>query len=339
MENFTDDTVIAVASFLSPHDMLSLALTCKRFGAKHGKMATKQPDDKGESSREVRQKTEALSLMEVAARTAFHASATKDEKNALPRRGDESWFTLYQEFLKLFRLPLQFDKMAGECFDYVEGSNKTKVCTNGGYMSHNTAICSNIMRAGKHSVSFQFQLSMDEEQRWNDRIIHASRAAIPGHPSRKDLAVGIMRPTTKDITSEKYEALDTCDPTGEDLSRFSLKQYEGDVDCCMLNAKVGEGLRARWEDTDNDGYVLKPSDRHDSFYAGEDQQFDWEGMEGSLGEESFKIGMVLDLDEGTLDVYKNDRRLGTMMSGLSGEYCWAFTRISGKERLSVTIGR
>ena len=41
-----------------------------------------------------------------------------------------------------------------------------------------------------------------------------------------------------------------------------------------------------------------------------------------IRETSFKIGMVLDLDEGTLDVYKNDRRLGTMMSGLVGEYCW-----------------
>ena len=36
METFTDDTVVALASFLAPHDMLSLALTCKRFGAKHG---------------------------------------------------------------------------------------------------------------------------------------------------------------------------------------------------------------------------------------------------------------------------------------------------------------
>ena len=225
MENFTDDTVVAVASFLAPHDMLNLALTCKRFGAKNGTTARKQPADREESSREVRQKTEALSLLEVTARTVLFAEATENEGNALPRREDESWFTLYQEFLKLFRLPLQFDKMAGECFDYVEGSNKTKVCTNGGWMSHNTAMCSNIMRAGKHCVSFQFQLSMDEEQRWNEAVLHATRAAT-------DLACGIMRPTTKDITSEKYEPLDTCDPTIEDLSRFSLKQYEGDVDCC-----------------------------------------------------------------------------------------------------------
>lgn len=36
METFTDDTVVALASFLAPNDMSSLALTCKRFGAKHG---------------------------------------------------------------------------------------------------------------------------------------------------------------------------------------------------------------------------------------------------------------------------------------------------------------
>ena len=65
MKNFTDDTVVAVASFLSPHDMLNLALTCKRFGAKNGTTATKQPADRGERSREVRQKTESVSLMEV----------------------------------------------------------------------------------------------------------------------------------------------------------------------------------------------------------------------------------------------------------------------------------
>ena len=49
METFTDDIVVALASFLSPHDMLSLALSCKRFGDKNG-------TDKKQSaaSREVR---------------------------------------------------------------------------------------------------------------------------------------------------------------------------------------------------------------------------------------------------------------------------------------------
>ena len=65
---------------------------------------------------------------------------------------------------------------------------------------------------------------------------------------------------------------------------------------------------------------------------------DWEGMEPTH-DRSFKIGMVLDLDDGTLDVFKNDRRLGTLKNGLSGEYCWVITKPSGSVGLSVSIGR
>jgi hypothetical protein len=36
-----------------------------------------------------------------------------------------------------------------------------------------------------------------------------------------------------------------------------------------------------------------------------------------------RIGMLLDLDQGTMTVYKNDERLGVMATGLSGEYSWA----------------
>ena len=34
------------------------------------------------------------------------------------------------------------------------------------------------------------------------------------------------------------------------------------------------------------------------------------------------IGLLLDLDEGTLSVFKNGRRLGVMKDGLGGEYVW-----------------
>jgi hypothetical protein len=39
-----------------------------------------------------------------------------------------------------------------------------------------------------------------------------------------------------------------------------------------------------------------------------------------------RIGMLLDLDEGSMNVYQYDRRLGVMKTGLSGEYCWAVSR-------------
>lgn len=71
--------------------------------------------------------------------------------------------------------------------------------------------------------------------------------------------------------------------------------------------------------------------------------FDWEGREPTKTT-SFKIGMVLDLDEGTLDVYKNDRRLGTMKSELVGEYCWVavlgpYSHDHFNTNVSVSIGR
>lgn len=35
-----------------------------------------------------------------------------------------------------------------------------------------------------------------------------------------------------------------------------------------------------------------------------------------------EYGLLLDLDAGTLSMYKDDERLGVMMRGLTGEYCW-----------------
>jgi hypothetical protein len=48
---------------------------------------------------------------------------------------------------------------------------------------------------------------------------------------------------------------------------------------------------------------------------------DWEGMEGA--QEGDRIGLLLDLDQGTMTVYKNGGQLGVMATGLSGEYSWA----------------
>jgi hypothetical protein len=49
---------------------------------------------------------------------------------------------------------------------------------------------------------------------------------------------------------------------------------------------------------------------------------DWEGMQPAQ-EEGPRIGMLLDLDQGSMTVYKNDERLGVMATGLSGASSWA----------------
>jgi hypothetical protein len=64
---------------------------------------------------------------------------------------------------------------------------------------------------------------------------------------------------------------------------------------------------------------------HCFFYAGSGVKFpgnhEWEGMQSArMGD---RVGLLLDLDQGSMTVYKNGERLGVMVSGLSGEYCWA----------------
>ena len=59
-------------------------------------------------------------------------------------------------------------------------------------------------------------------------------------------------------------------------------------------------------------------------WAGEERiELNWEGMEGC--EDGDTVGMLLDLNEGTLAVYKSNRRLGVIKDGLSGAYCWCAT--------------
>ena len=57
-------------------------------------------------------------------------------------------------------------------------------------------------------------------------------------------------------------------------------------------------------------------------WAGEEQLGAvWEGR-GERCRTGATVGMLLNLDDGTLTVYKNNRRLGVMKDGLSGSYCW-----------------
>ena len=61
---------------------------------------------------------------------------------------------------------------------------------------------------------------------------------------------------------------------------------------------------------------------------------DWKGMQ-STREVGDRIGMLLDLDQGTMTVYKNDERLGVMATGLSGEYSWAVTIVFKRDSVRI----
>jgi len=60
----------------------------------------------------------------------------------------------------------------------------------------------------------------------------------------------------------------------------------------------------------------------------------WEMFDSIFtGEE---IGILLDLDEGTLSMYKNGRKTGDIKRGLVGPYCWAVSMLNG---MQVSIKR
>ena len=78
-------------------------------------------------------------------------------------------------------------------------------------------------------------------------------------------------------------------------------QYNNSVSCCMYYSFDGQCYSHDWgEDITDDS--------------------SWDGME-RLSVGSSAIGMLLDLDGGTLSVYKNGRKLGVMKRGLAGHYC------------------
>jgi len=89
---------------------------------------------------------------------------------------------------------------------------------------------------------------------------------------------------------------------------------DGNVHACEYWSYVGKVCWTNWdEDEDED-------------------DADWKGMEGCSAGDT--IGMLLNLDNGALTVYKNNRRLGVMKNGLSGPYCW-YTAVAGNERVAI----
>lgn len=100
---------------------------------------------------------------------------------------------------------------------------------------------------------------------------------------------------------------------------------ESDIHCCLYYDFTGCCEYSDWKK-----------------YPGGPKKKQWEGQKG-FDIYDGELGLLLDLDEGTLSVYKNGVRLGTMMDGLSGEYTWTaqiIAQANGRpDRQNVRIER
>jgi len=68
-------------------------------------------------------------------------------------------------------------------------------------------------------------------------------------------------------------------------------------------------------------------------------------MEPTHINDSLTVGLLLDLDNGTLSVFKDGRELGVMKEGFTGAYCWFAGRycddvgtVTGKCNMKIKRG-
>ena len=129
---FNSDTLPKIVSYLPSIGVLNLALTCKLLGS--------ASNDKPSS------------LIEESARIAIQDIATEEELATLPYYNGENSLANYH-YLQFMRQPLTFDQLVEA--EYVNVEDKTCVRQNS-LSSFATAFSNNILRAGKHYVSFVF---------------------------------------------------------------------------------------------------------------------------------------------------------------------------------------
>ena len=135
-----------------------------------------------------------------------------------------------------------------------------------------------------------------------------------------------------------------------DFAQFTLVQCDDGGYCCCGVA------RPDWDVQSRDAVGARESDIGDCcFYVSDSgacwptiefEGGDWDGQSGSI--EGDRIGMLLDLDSvgadedgrqwrGSLTVYKNDRLLGTMATGLVGKFCCKSGLLHGPQYHTVVL--
>ena len=271
---FNSDTLSKIISYIPSIDVLNLALTCKGFGIHQ----------------------EAESFIKKSAHILVQEIATEEQLAALPQYEGESSLADYH-YLQLMRSPLTFDQLIGAA-EYVNKEDKSWVRQSGKGFEIGTAFSNNILRAGKHYVSFT------PSCRSSDGIIN--------------LIVGVMRPGQ---TNQQARGTPLNLEFYQNFSqRMGHGRYSNNIHCCFYNSYAGNCYTKDWEDLNG----ATPTNEI------------WDGSQSSASGD--EVGMLLDLDEGTLTVYKNGQKLGVMKRGLAGPYCWVASMFHRGEHVTIKRG-
>ena len=246
------------------------------------------------------------SLVEELAGQVVDGSASNYEKSVLAVGKN---IKMLRE-LELMRLPLYFKQLIGisNVISYPHQDTSTISLSYSG-VKYVTAISNHVMRTGKHYVTFRVCVT---------------------DPNTLDF--GVIRPI-KDWDKKGLRSFDpTCYYRGhhnlrEQLLAERTEEWGNDLHCCSYHSSRGKCYHASWSDEDN-------------WVGGV-----WEGMEPleeteqPIGEiDNLKVGLLLDLNSGTLSVFKDGRMLGVMKEGLTGAYCWYFCGIGITGNVKIERG-
>ena len=242
-----------------------------------------------------------LSMAEEVARRAYE-SASDEEKEMLPRYGGESWIELYHHLLML-RARLTFDQFVGRYVEYRGGDKAAVQGQTGAEHLHSPGFSlaisgKHIMRSGKHWATF-FTRSPSFDNNQTFGVIRP----LPGRDMK-----GIVK-----FSLGSQECLRL-------LRREQTVRWNGDVHYCY--SFLRNTLECYWCNWLKEGRAKK--------------SIHWEG-EDAYSRDCTELGMLLDLGNGTLSMYQNGRRLGTLKDGLAGEYCW-FAGFGGGGHVSIQRG-
>lgn len=123
-----------------------------------------------------------------------------------------------------------------------------------------------------------------------------------------ELCVGVIRPTRLDNRGlSGFVPWDDEYKWYPELAKERTEKWgNGNVDYCAYFSNGGGCYF---------GNYSNPDPKEEDWFIEE-----WPGTECCSFRDN--MGLLLDLDEGTLSLFKNDKKLGVMKEGLTGEYCW-----------------
>ena len=168
------------------------------------------------------------------------------------------------------------------------------------YGADRSSVCSNVSWGGSSALCSDHKMRSGR---------HFAFFVITG-----GWTIGVVRPVQIDMSDLGGGGPDGFDPGAQSLwghliGKRTDRWNNSNVHCCNVRLN---GCFSWYDWTSH-----HPSSRVDGFH------------------QNTPVGLLLDLDEGTLSIYQRGQKLATLKDGLSGEYCWYATTFRDDSSVSI----